>query len=431
MIQEQALNYILSSKDASFITLNNLNEEFFSDYTREFNFIKKHYEDYGNICDKTTFLNAFQGFEIIEVHESPKYLLEQLFKDKNKRFLAKTFNTIRSLVLSSNEDDQERAMQLLREAAAQSSASISMEAVDIISDTSRYEKYLEKANNAGRYFIPTGFPELDEIMGGGWDVQEELGCIVARTGKGKSWILNKGVTAASQAGFRVGVYSGEMSVEKVGYRFDTLNSHISNGAMMFGGGSIRNEYKQYIESLAESGMGPVYILTPQMLNGPATVSALRAFIEKYNLDILFVDQHSLLADERKGKSPVEKAANISTDLKLLQVVKCIPIICACQQNRSEAGEGKAFDTTQLAQSDKIGQDATLVLFIERKDDLMKLHIGKARNGGEDKVLTYRIDLNRGSFEYIPSEQDVQKQAANNANTFQNNSGTMYSDDEVF
>lgn len=36
MIQLQALNYILTSKDTSFITLNNLNTDFFSDYPDEF-----------------------------------------------------------------------------------------------------------------------------------------------------------------------------------------------------------------------------------------------------------------------------------------------------------------------------------------------------------------------------------------------------------
>ena len=34
----QVINYILETKDSSLITLNNLNEEYFSDYKNEFNF---------------------------------------------------------------------------------------------------------------------------------------------------------------------------------------------------------------------------------------------------------------------------------------------------------------------------------------------------------------------------------------------------------
>ena len=40
MIQLQVLNKILSSGDAGFLLMNNINESFFSDYTNEFNYIK-------------------------------------------------------------------------------------------------------------------------------------------------------------------------------------------------------------------------------------------------------------------------------------------------------------------------------------------------------------------------------------------------------
>ena len=42
MIQAQFLNKILSTKNSSLITLNNLTDEFFSDYKDEFNYIKNH-----------------------------------------------------------------------------------------------------------------------------------------------------------------------------------------------------------------------------------------------------------------------------------------------------------------------------------------------------------------------------------------------------
>jgi replicative DNA helicase len=154
-----------------------------------------------------------------------------------------------------------------------------------------------------------------------------------------------------------------------------------------------------------------------MINGPAGVSALRAFVEKYNLDVLYVDQHSLLEDDRKAKNPVEKAANISKDLKLLQVVKQIPIISVSQQNRSTV-EGKEFDTTQLAQSDRIAQDSTVIIFIERNKDLFKLHLVKSRDTENGKVLTYKVDLNTGRFTFIPEDEDSADMQG-------------YSDDEVF
>ena len=84
----------------------------------------------------------------------------------------------------------------------------------------------------------------------------------------------------------------------------------------------------------------------------------------------------------------------------------IPIISVSQQNRekAEAGEPKV-SLTNISQSDRIGQDATCVIFIERKDDLMKLTLVKSRDSENGKVLNYNINFNTGMFTYIPSEND--------------------------
>lgn len=421
MIQAQVINKIIQDRDPSIITLNNLTADYFSDYKQEFWFIKKHLDEYGNIPDSTTFLSKFPNFEYFEVHETLNYLLEELVKDKNKRFLAENFNKIRNFIMSNDVDS---AMQLLRQASEESSASISLQCVDVIHDTSRYDRYLDRVDNLDKYFIKTGFPELDAIISG-WDCNEDLVTIVARNGLGKSWILFRCAAAAAKQGKRVGIYSGEMSEDSVGYRIDTLIGNISNGALMHGGGSVKNEYKKFLEELQTKVPGELFVLTPKMINGPATVSALRAFVEKYNLDILFVDQHSLLEDDRKAKDKVEKASNISKDLKLLQSVKRIPVVCVSQQNREKVEEG--FDTTQIANSDRIGQDSSVVLFIERKDDLLKLHLKKSRNSGCGQVLTYRVDLNKGIFQFIPDEKDVSAAPGTTSiNTYEN-----YSEDEVF
>lgn len=420
MIQEQMLSKILNTKDSSIITLNNLGVEYFSDYVTEFNFIKNHLNQYGNIPDPETFLNRFPDFDYMNVKEPLNYLLEELTRDKNKRFLANNYNKVREAILNNKVEE---ALQILQQASEQSGTLVSLQATNLLEDTSRYNNYLDKVDNQDKYFIKTGFPELDKITGG-WDVNEDLATIVARNGVGKSWILLKFATAAAEQGKKVGIYSGEMSEDSVGYRIDTLLGHISNGALVHGSGSVKNQYKNFLDKLS-SIKGSLYVLTPKQINGPATVSALRAFIEKYELDILFVDQHSLLEDERGAKNPVEKASNISKDLKLLQTVKRIPIICVSQQNREKLEDGKTFDTTQVAQSDRIAQDSSQVIFLGRKDDLMQLHLVKSRQSGSGEVLTYRVDLNSGYFTYVPDEKDL------NNNDVVDSEGVQYSEEDVF
>ena len=57
MIQIQTISYLLQTKDSSLLLINNINEEFFSDYVEEYKFIKEHLNEYGTIPDTISFLD--------------------------------------------------------------------------------------------------------------------------------------------------------------------------------------------------------------------------------------------------------------------------------------------------------------------------------------------------------------------------------------
>jgi replicative DNA helicase len=422
LVQLQVLNSIINNKDSSLLLLNNLNEEFFSDYPNEFGFIRRHLSEYGKVPDMASFLDKFPDFEVLEVSEPTSYLLGELYKDRNTRFLAKTFNSIRKLL---GEGKTDEAMRLYSKASEEMVQATPMETVDLIKDRTRFDDYVEKCGDFSRYYIRTGFRELDELIGG-WDRQEELATIAARPGIGKSWILLVVAKAALEQGLRVGIYSGEMSERKVGYRFDTLVSHISNSAITRGKEYVQNEYRNYMDNLGQKFSGCLKVLTPAMISGPAGVTALRAFIEKENLDILCVDQHSLLEDDRNARNPVERAANISKDLKNLQVLKKIPIIAVSQQNRASTDNG--VGTANIAQSDRISQDSTVILFIEQKDNVLTLNLAKARDAINNKKLHYAVDFDKGVFQFMPSEEDNPSSCEDLRDEYD---GTISDGDDVF
>lgn len=401
MIQAQFLNKILDTKDKTLITLNNLTDEFFSDYKDEFNYIKNHLQKYGNIPDKETFLSVFPDFELLGVEESDKYLLDALYEDRNTRLLASTFNRIREYLSIGKTDE---AMRVYNESSNMLMQAKHLEAFDLYGDVSRYKDYIDRSNDFSKYYVKTGFDELDKVIGG-WDRREELATIVARTNTGKTWALLKVIAAAAEQGLVVGLYSGEMSENKVGYRMDSLFSHISNTKIIHGNESIQLEYRKFLESAQIKFKGRIFVLTPSMIAGVAGVGALRSFIEKYKLDMLCIDQHSLLDDDRGARNPIERAANISKDLKTLQVMTKIPIISVSQQNR-ESTEENGVGTKNIAQSDRIGQDSTVVVFLERNDDIMTLIIGKSRDSVVGDRLNYRVNLDTGTFMFVPDEEDA-------------------------
>lgn len=278
-----------------------------------------------------------------------------------------------------------------------------LDCVDITKDVSRYDDYVERSNDYAKFYVKTGFPELDMLIGG-WDRKEELATIAARPGIGKSWVMLKCAVAALQQGLRVGIYSGEMSERKVGYRFDTLVSNISNYAITKGIVDVQADYKRFIDELPSMFTGTLKVITPAMINGPAGVQALKAFIQKEDLEILFVDQHSLLEDDRHARNPVDRASNISRDLKNLQVMCHIPIIAVSQQNRELAENGAG--TQNIAQTDRISQDSTVILFLEQADNVLTLNLAKSRDSESFRKLRYCIDLNKGIFQYIPEENNA-------------------------
>ena len=407
--QFQVLNKILQTKDYSVITINNLTEEYFFNYKAEYQFIKAHYETYHTVPDRLTFLNSFPEFVIQDVSEPDNYLIEQLYNDYTQSYLATRFNGIKKLL---ENDDTAGATKYFMDSLEKLRVGSAMQCTDIMSDTSRYERYLDMIANRSKYFISTGFDELDKIIFG-IDRRNENMVIAARPGIGKSWLLLTIAVAASKQGLTVGIYSGEMSVDKVAYRIDTLLGKIDNRKISHGDLYYKDFYKKYLDSLKCANYGAIKIITPNDIAGPATVDALQAFVEKESLDILFIDQYSLLEDTSKTKSPNEKVANISKAVKLLQVRKQIPIISVSQMNRTK-NEDKSQDSSQIALSDRIGQDATIIIMLDKQESedenhkgsyKVTLNIVKSRDGGDGRKLNYLWNFNNGVYHYISNDND--------------------------
>ena len=430
--QLQLINKVLQTKDYSIIEKNNISKEFFFTYEAEFDYIKNHYKQYKTVPDKLTFLNVFPDFDIIEVNEPDSYILEQLQREYAISAIATGFNTAKGAV---EANDVDKAIAILKKTADGVKVKAAMTCTNLMTDTSRYERYLDRVSNHDNYYVKTGFKELDAIIGG-LDVENENMVIAARTGIGKSWTLLMMAAAAAKQGKIVGIYSGEMTADKVGYRIDTILGNINNTVITRGTDtSAQPRYKQYIDNIKTYCPGEIKILTPGDINGPATVDALQAFIEREHIEVLFIDQYSLLEDSSHAKTGHERVANISKAVKNLQVMKRIPIVSVSQLNREKTDDGEQ-DTTQIGLSDRIGQDATTIIMLSRqitytddkktkvKDDRLVLNIVKSRDGGTGK-LEYHADFNNGKFVFLNPDETV------DSSYYETPISTVNSDNNVF
>ena len=297
MVSLQILNKIISTKDISIITDNNLTIDYFLEYEDEYSFIKEHFDNYKNVPDTETFINKFPDFELLEVNESDRYLVDAI---REEYLYSKSVPVIKKAAELLKSDSNE-ASRYLQSELVNLTPNYTTPYVDIIHSNSRVEMFEDKSNNKDKWFIPTGFEELDDIIYG-WQCGEEFVVIFARTGIGKSWVLVKTVQHAWEIGKNVGYISPEMSADKIGYRFDTLNNHFSNMALVRGDTShiSIDEYKEYSEKLSESE-NKILVSTPKDFNKQITVSKLRTFIQENNLDMLAIDGITYMTDERYKK----------------------------------------------------------------------------------------------------------------------------------
>lgn len=222
-----------------------------------------------------------------------------------------------------------------------------------------------------------------------------------------SWVVLKFLEEAWKAGYRVGLYSGEMSSIQMGFRFDTIYNNFSNFGLTKGNFDSE-EYKKYIHNLKEQNS--FFIVTPEDLGGNCTVSKLEAFIQKYKLDILGVDQYSLMEDEEaKPNQPLRtKYDNISKGLFLLSCKYHIPILAAVQANRNavlntngkKKEEGPKLE--HISESDAIAHNSSRVIAMRQNDGKLEFEIVKNRIGGRNGKYLYRWLIDTGKFEYVPT-----------------------------
>lgn len=395
MIEAQVITKILTEKSLDILLDENINSTYFVTYPDEARFIFNHYNEYKKVPTKETFLGKFNEFEFTSTNEDWKYLITQLREGYMFNQLAILFNSSAKVI----EDNALSGYQMLKNKIFELENVRPMSSNDIIKNADvRLKTFNNKISSPTSNVINIGLKEMDEKLDG-WRCGEELITIMARTNQGKSWILLEFLMNAWKQGKRVGLYSGEMSAEQIGYRFDALNEHFSNLNLMRANQDEKEEYEKYIEALKKQDNCFV-VITPRDLGHLANVNDIDYMIKKYNLDIVGIDQFSLMEDFRSTRNdPLRiRLGNISADLFNLSLNYKIPIIALSQANRM-AGKNNTPELEHMAESDAIAQNSTKVITMARVDNELKMSVVKNRYGPVGDEFVYLWDIDKGQFNF--------------------------------
>lgn len=405
MVTQQLISKAITDGNIALWERNGLTLEYFPEYEQEYQFIVDHLNKYGTTPDEATFLHRFEDFVILDVRESEKYLIDTV---QEERLYAMAVPLIQKCADFMQHDTNE-AVEFLKANLHTLETQDYNPGIDLVKDIDiRYEEWLERQKPDSNQFISSSFIELDEETGG-WRRGDELIVLFARTGNGKTFIMLEILRSAWEQGNRIGLVEPEMSASAVGYRFDTLNSHVSNKSLYRGYGA--DAYSNYVESLKQNEV-PFLVASPKNFNHKVTATKLRNWCIQNQIQVLAIDGISYMQDERAERhdNRSTQLTHISEDLMAVSQELGIPIFIVSQANRN----GVMNDTPSvdsIRDSDGIAYNASIVLSLCKTriedDTVLAIEIGKSRYGDSNKILMYNWEVDTGFFHYRNEEQEEQ------------------------
>jgi replicative DNA helicase len=250
--------------------------------------------------------------------------------------------------------------------------------------------------------VPSGFSELDRILGG--FQKSDLIVLAARPGVGKtSLALNVALNAAKRYGQKVAFFSLEMSSEQLVQRL--LSSETGVNQQRLRTGDIQDQDWPILMEAAG-------VLSDTMLfiDDTPAVSALelrtktRRLQAEFGLDLIVVDYLQLMRSDTRTENRVQEISYITRSLKSLAREVEAPLIALSQLSRAvESRSDRRPILSDLRESGSIEQDADVVMFIYRDDrdesderkNIAEVIVAKHRNGPTDTAhLYFRKELTK-------------------------------------
>ena len=231
--------------------------------------------------------------------------------------------------------------------------------------------------------VPTGFPDLDDVLAG--FQASNLIILAARPGIGKTALaLNMAQHVAVKEKIPVGFFSLEMSSEELVDRLLVAQADID--AWRLKTGKLKeDDFIKLSDAMGELAEAPLFIDDSPGISVLEMRTKARRLQVEQGVQLLVVDYLQLAVSSRQYDNRVQEVSEISQSLKNLARELKIPVIAISQLSRAVEARGtKEPQLADLRESGAIEQDSDVVMFLYRRDeeDLenIALKIAKHRNG---------------------------------------------------
>lgn len=245
--------------------------------------------------------------------------------------------------------------------------------------------WIDKAARGEIVGVPTGFKEVDKLLGS--MIAGNVYIVAGRPKKGKTgFLLSVAYNVAKKQKKRVGIFSLEMSRLQVSQRLISMESQIDLHRMILGE-LEEKEWAMLTHAVEVTADLPIVINDLSSININQIRRTARKIKASGGLDLLIVDYIQLASGVSEGKAferrDLEVSA-VSRGLKYLARELNVPILAAAQLSRNiETRADKKPILSDLRESGSLEQDAYAVMFLhkEKEDsDVNELIVAAHRNG---------------------------------------------------
>lgn len=373
--------------------------EFITENKELWSLLYESYRQHGGVPPQTQIEEEFPRFKITPSDVKISLVLEEL----RKRWLhGLAVDGLKEQAKLLKDRQPDEAIECMRKVVAQADLRRISRDVNLTEKPlDRVQEYEEIVKADGMIGLPTPWQCLNEVTLG---IQStDLVMFAGRSKVGKTWSEVVLSVFHHTLGYKPIIFSREMAVKQMVRRCDAVYSGLPY--KRFRAGLLTDaEREKWIQTLKNMEGGLPFIITGED-EGRLTVSGVRAKIEKYQPDIVYIDGAYLIEDERGAQSKWERFSNVCEDLHRLTMRLEIPVVVTHQFNL--AGKGDKGDDDTLKFGDvKMWFDIMIGLYqnAEMKQDReMLLKVLKNREGEEvDWVANW--DLDKMDFEVKHTDQ---------------------------
>ncbi|MFH0736542.1 MAG: replicative DNA helicase [bacterium] len=228
-------------------------------------------------------------------------------------------------------------------------------------------EYIESihSKSISNFAVPTGFFELDELLGG--LQKSDLLIVAARPAMGKTaFALSLARNAALDHNVPIALFSLEMSTIQLATRFISSEARINSHSLRTG--KFKAEDGQKISKTVDRLIkAPIYIDDTPGQSVMEIRAKCRRLKAERNIGLIIIDYLQLMtAGNSKYDSREREISTISRSLKGLAKELDVPVIALSQLNRAvEDQKDKKPMLSHLRESGAIEQDADVVMFLYR------------------------------------------------------------------